>query len=86
MSSGCSSRRADAYLALVRTAGAVATRSNRASALFEVPFSVRPASSQMILRGTFDCLIQRRDGGITVARAENRQAGVRSTNSSWRCT
>ena len=35
-------------------------------ALFEVPFSVRPASSQMILRGTFDCLVLRRDGGITV--------------------
>ena len=35
-------------------------------ALFEVPFSVRPGSSQMILRGTFDCLIQRRDGGMTV--------------------
>jgi hypothetical protein len=35
-------------------------------ALFEVPFSIRPASSQMILRGTFDCLIQRRDGGMTV--------------------
>jgi ATP-dependent exoDNAse (exonuclease V) beta subunit len=34
--------------------------------LFEVPFSVRPASSQMILRGTFDCLILRRHGGITV--------------------
>jgi ATP-dependent exoDNAse (exonuclease V) beta subunit len=35
-------------------------------ALFEVPFSVRPAASQIILRGTFDCLIRRRDGGITV--------------------
>jgi ATP-dependent helicase/nuclease subunit A len=35
-------------------------------ALFEVPFSVRLASSKMILRGTFDCLIQRRDGGMTV--------------------
>src|SRR5688572_26598703 len=35
-------------------------------ALFEVPFSVRAASSQLILRGTFDCLIQRRDGGITI--------------------
>ena len=35
-------------------------------ALFEVPFSVRAASTQTILRGTFDCLIQRRDGGITV--------------------
>jgi ATP-dependent helicase/nuclease subunit A len=35
-------------------------------ALFEVPFSVRPASAQTIFRGTFDCLIQRRDGGVTV--------------------
>ncbi len=35
-------------------------------ALFEVPFSVRPASERMILRGTFDCLVQRRDGGVTV--------------------
>jgi ATP-dependent exoDNAse (exonuclease V) beta subunit len=35
-------------------------------ALFEVPFSVRLASAKMILRGTFDCLIQRRDGGMTV--------------------
>jgi ATP-dependent helicase/nuclease subunit A len=35
-------------------------------ALFEVPFSVRLASSQVILRGTFDCLILGRDGGITV--------------------
>jgi ATP-dependent helicase/nuclease subunit A len=35
-------------------------------ALFEVPFSVRPASTRMILRGTFDCLIQRGDGGMTV--------------------
>jgi ATP-dependent helicase/nuclease subunit A len=35
-------------------------------AIFEVPFSVRPASSQKILRGTFDCLIQRRDGGVTL--------------------
>jgi hypothetical protein len=35
-------------------------------ALFEVPFSVRPGSSQMIVRGAFDCLIQRSDGGVTV--------------------
>ena len=35
-------------------------------ALFEVPFSVRCASSQTILRGTFDCLVKRRDGGVTV--------------------
>ena len=47
-------------------------------ALFEVPFSVRPASTQMILRGTFDCLIRRRDGGMTVARAENRKTGART--------
>jgi PD-(D/E)XK nuclease superfamily protein len=39
---------------------------NAGEALFEVPFSVRPAGSQSILRGTFDCLVQRRDGGITV--------------------
>jgi ATP-dependent helicase/nuclease subunit A len=36
------------------------------NALFEVPFSVRPGSSQTILRGMFDCLIQRSDGGMTV--------------------
>ncbi|HKY21674.1 MAG TPA: UvrD-helicase domain-containing protein [Vicinamibacterales bacterium] len=35
-------------------------------ALFEVPFSVRPGSSQTILRGTFDCLVKRHDGGVTV--------------------
>jgi hypothetical protein len=35
-------------------------------AIFEVPFSVRPASSQMILRGTFDCLVRRGDGGIAI--------------------
>jgi hypothetical protein len=34
--------------------------------LFEVPFSVRPADSQTIFRGTFDCLVRRRDGGVTV--------------------
>jgi ATP-dependent helicase/nuclease subunit A len=33
---------------------------------FEVPFSVRPAGAQTILRGTFDCLVRRRDGGVTV--------------------
>ena len=35
-------------------------------ATFEVPFSVRPSASQTILRGTFDCLVRRRDGGVTV--------------------
>jgi ATP-dependent helicase/nuclease subunit A len=35
-------------------------------AMFEVPFSLRQAGSQTILRGTFDCLIRRRDGGVVV--------------------
>jgi ATP-dependent helicase/nuclease subunit A len=35
-------------------------------ALFEVPFSVRRSASQTILRGTFDCLIRRPDGRVTV--------------------
>ena len=54
-----------AYLALCgqRT---LAQALESGDALFEVPFSVRPGSSQVILRGTFDCLIQRRDGGVTV--------------------
>ena len=34
--------------------------------LFEVPFSVRLAASREILRGTFDCLVQRQDGAIHV--------------------
>ena len=40
--------------------------SGAVDALFEVPFSARLGSSQTILRGTFDCLIRRRDGGITL--------------------
>ena len=31
-----------------------------------MPFSVRPAASQPILRGTFDCVVRRRDGCVTV--------------------
>jgi ATP-dependent helicase/nuclease subunit A len=55
----------EAYLGLcAQPALAVVLASGEA--LFEVPFSVRPASSQMILRGTFDCLVRRRDGGVTV--------------------
>jgi len=54
-----------AYLALCREQ-TLAQALEAGDALFEVPFSVRPASAQAILRGTFDCLIQRRDGGITV--------------------
>ena len=34
--------------------------------LFEVPFSVRAAGAQTILRGTFDCLVRRSDGVVTV--------------------
>jgi ATP-dependent exoDNAse (exonuclease V) beta subunit len=54
-----------AYLALCgqRTLSQALESGN---ALFEVPFSVRPGSSQTILRGTFDCLIRRSDGGMTV--------------------
>jgi RecB family exonuclease len=33
---------------------------------FEVPFSVRPQSQRTILRGTFDCLVRRRDGTVMV--------------------
>jgi RecB family exonuclease len=35
-------------------------------ALFEVPFSVRPANAQTILRGTFDCLVRQPDGRVIV--------------------
>ena len=27
---------------------------------------MRPANAQIILRGTFDCLVRRHDGGVTV--------------------
>jgi ATP-dependent helicase/nuclease subunit A len=54
-----------AYLALCGQR-ALSEALDSGDALFEVPFSVRAASAQMILRGTFDCLIQRRDGGMTV--------------------
>jgi RecB family exonuclease len=55
----------DAYLALCATPALIDALES-GEALFEVPFSVRPASHEVILRGTFDCLIHRRDGGITV--------------------
>ena len=55
----------DAYLALCGQE--TLTRAlESGDALFEVPFSARLESSQTILRGTFDCLIRRRDGGITL--------------------
>ena len=58
-------RAGEAYLALCgqpRLVDALAS----GEPIFEVPFSVRPAAAPMILRGTFDCLVRRRDGGITV--------------------
>ncbi len=55
----------DAYLGLCAQPS-LATELEAGEALFEVPFSVRPAASQTILRGTFDCLVRRRDGGVTV--------------------
>jgi ATP-dependent helicase/nuclease subunit A len=58
-------RASEAYRALcAQPALAVALASGRA--LFEVPFSVREANGQTILRGTFDCLIQRPDDGVVV--------------------
>ena len=56
---------ADAYLALCAQSD-LAAELEAGDALFEVPFSVRPAASEPILRGTFDCVVRRRDGGITV--------------------
>ena len=55
----------DAYLALCAQP-ALSAALQSGEALFEVPFSVRPAASQVILRGTFDCLVRGRDGGATV--------------------
>jgi len=34
--------------------------------MFEVPFSVRLSGDNVVLRGSFDCLVQRRDGGLTL--------------------
>jgi ATP-dependent helicase/nuclease subunit A len=58
-------RASDAYLALCRQP-ALLRALEAGDAMFEVPFSVRPASAQTILRGTFDCLVRRHDGGITI--------------------
>lgn len=58
-------RAADAYRALcAQPELSSALESGRP--LFEVPFSVRPAASPSIRRGTFDCLVQRNDGGVTI--------------------
>jgi ATP-dependent exoDNAse (exonuclease V) beta subunit len=58
-------RARDAYLALCDNPVLVQALAS-GDALFEVPFSVRLASDGSILRGTFDCLVRRRDGGVTV--------------------
>jgi RecB family exonuclease len=42
-------------------------------ALFEVPFSVRPAASRAILRGTFDCLVRLAGGAVTVIELKTRK-------------
>ena len=55
----------DAYLALCAQP-ILSNELEAGEALFEVPFSLRPAASPTILRGTFDCLVRRRDGGVTV--------------------
>jgi RecB family exonuclease len=55
----------EAYLALC-TQPALRGALEEGEALFEVPFSLREAGGRSILRGTFDCLVRRRDGGVTV--------------------
>jgi ATP-dependent helicase/nuclease subunit A len=55
----------DAYVALCAQP-VLASIFESGEATFEVPFSVREAGSQKILRGTFDCLVRRADGGVTV--------------------
>jgi ATP-dependent helicase/nuclease subunit A len=62
---GLMARAREAYLALCGEP-ALASALKAGDALFEVPFSVRPSNARMILRGTFDCVIRRTDGGITV--------------------
>jgi ATP-dependent exoDNAse (exonuclease V) beta subunit len=55
----------DAYVALCAQPALTAVLES-GDATFEVPFSVRLAGSQRILRGTFDCVVHQRDGGLTV--------------------
>jgi RecB family exonuclease len=68
-------RACGAYLALCAQPAVVEALAS-GDAVFEVPFSVRPASSQMILRGTFDCVIRRRDGGMTVLELKTGKAAL----------
>ena len=55
----------DAYRAL-SAQPALSSALESGEAFFEVTFSVRSAGSAAILRGTFDGLVRRRDGGVTV--------------------
>jgi ATP-dependent helicase/nuclease subunit A len=55
----------DAYVALCAQPALVNVLTS-GDPTFEVPFSVRAAGSQTILRGTFDCVVRRSDGGVTV--------------------
>jgi len=58
-------RARDAYVALSAQPALVSALA-AGEALFEVPFSVRLGNAQMILRGTFDCLVRRPGGAVTV--------------------
>jgi ATP-dependent exoDNAse (exonuclease V) beta subunit len=58
-------RAGHAYLALCAQP-ILSTALESGEAFFEVPFSVRPARGASILRGTFDCLVRRNDGGVTI--------------------
>ena len=54
-----------AYLALCSQPGVVSELAG-AETWFEVPFSVRPAGAQAVLRGRFDCVVRHAGGRIVV--------------------
>jgi hypothetical protein len=58
-------RAATAYASLCADAD-VARALSGGVPMFEVPFSVRPSGAPRILRGSFDCLVRRPDGGVTI--------------------
>jgi len=62
---GLSMKVRESYLAL-SAQPVLAAALERGDALFEVPFSVRLSDAQVILRGTFDCLVRKPGGGVTV--------------------
>jgi hypothetical protein len=68
-------RVADAYLALCANSDfRLALEDGEAE--FEVPFSARVGPGEPILRGTFDCLIRGRDGGVTVLELKTGQPSI----------